>query len=90
MDHLTSLREFLATEVVRAESARRFNSEYGGMMRARREAVGMPMREMSRKLGVSHVMMIKLERGERNWSPEHAAKYVEILEEFRHANAQTT
>jgi len=58
------------------------------MMRARREAVGMPMRLMSRRLGVSHVMLIKLERGERTWSFDLAGKYVQILEDFRNAHTE--
>ena len=59
------------------------------MMRARREGVGVCLRDVAKDLEVSHAYLAYLEKGERKWSVPVAEKYLKSVNDHAIAPQET-
>lgn len=51
----------------------------GALMREKREAAGVSLREMGRRLGVSAAYLSDLELGKRAWNEDRAQNYAKAI-----------
>ena len=60
---------------------------FGGEMRAQREAEGITLREMAKRMKISAMFLSDMERGKRNWSGERVALFRQIISKHAHSNS---